>query len=79
MSAPTAGSCGILPAVLIGMEKNFDIEEDAILKAMLIASGVGAVLLKMQQCQVQRAAVRQSAACCGNGISCGCVAAGRHG
>lgn len=45
-AAPTAGSCGILPAVLIGMEKNFDIEEDAILKAMLIASGVGAVITK---------------------------------
>lgn len=45
-AAPTAGSCGILPAVLMGMEKNFNIEEEAILKAMLIASGVGAVITK---------------------------------
>lgn len=45
-AAPTAGSCGILPAVLIGMAKNFHIDREDILKAMLIASGVGAVITK---------------------------------
>lgn len=45
-AAPTAGSCGILPAVLIGMAKKFHIEREALLKAMLVASGVGAVITK---------------------------------
>lgn len=45
-AAPTAGSCGILPAVLIGMARNFHISRENILKAMLIASGVGAVITK---------------------------------
>lgn len=45
-AAPTAGSCGIIPAVLIGMARQFDIQREDTLKAMLVASGVGAVITK---------------------------------
>ncbi|MDD3429863.1 MAG: L-serine ammonia-lyase, iron-sulfur-dependent, subunit alpha [Oscillospiraceae bacterium] len=45
-AAPTAGACGILPAVLLAMAKEFNYEEDDILKALLTASGIGAVVVK---------------------------------
>lgn len=45
-AAPTAGSCGILPAVLLSTAKMLNASRDAVLKALLVASGVGAVITK---------------------------------
>ncbi|WP_310602605.1 L-serine ammonia-lyase, iron-sulfur-dependent, subunit alpha [Anaerosporobacter sp.] len=45
-AAPTAGSCGILPAVLIGMKEAKNLSEREVLQGLLTASGVGAVVMK---------------------------------
>ena len=44
VAAPTAGSCGVIPAVFISYETYFKALEDDMVKAMLIASGIGAVI-----------------------------------
>lgn len=43
-AAPTAGSCGILPAVLISVSEQLGATRRQTLEALLIASGVGAVI-----------------------------------
>ena len=44
VAAPTAGSCGVIPAVLLSYEKYFDVPEEECVKALLIAAGIGAVI-----------------------------------
>ncbi len=45
-AAPTAGACGIVPAVLISIEKARNIGEKAMLDAILTTSGIGTVIMK---------------------------------
>lgn len=45
-AAPTAGSCGILPAVLISVRDRYNLDEKKVLEGMLTASGIGAVVMK---------------------------------
>ena len=45
-AAPTAGSCGILPAVLLTMQEEYALPRRAVLDALLTASGFGAVVMK---------------------------------
>ena len=44
VAAPTAGACGVLPAVLVPLYQQGNIEEEDILKALYVASGIGAVI-----------------------------------
>ena len=44
VAAPTAGSCGVLPAVLLSYEEDFDVAEDDMVKAMYVAAGIGKVI-----------------------------------
>ena len=44
VAAPTAGACGVLPAVLVPLYKQSGLEEEDILKALYVASGIGAVI-----------------------------------
>ena len=44
VAAPTAGACGVLPAGLVPLYKQGNIEEEDILKALYVASGIGAVI-----------------------------------
>lgn len=44
VAAPTAGSCGVIQAVFISYETYFKALEDDMVKALLIASGIGAVI-----------------------------------
>ena len=44
VAAPTAGACGVLPAVLVPLYKSGRFDEEAILKALYVASGIGAVI-----------------------------------
>lgn len=44
VAAPTAGSCGVIPAVFISYETYFKALEDDMVKALLIASRIGAVI-----------------------------------
>lgn len=45
-AAPTAGACGILPAVLIGIRERLGLDRRRTLEGLLTASGVGAVIMK---------------------------------
>ena len=44
VAAPTAGSCGVLPAVLIPTWWNAHVPEEKILQAMFVAAGIGSVI-----------------------------------
>jgi len=44
VAAPTAGACGVLPAVLVPLYKSGGASEEEILKALYVASGIGAVI-----------------------------------
>lgn len=45
-AAPTAGSCGILPSVMVGISEEKNLSEDVVLKGLLTAAGIGAVITK---------------------------------
>ena len=44
VAAPTAGACGVMPAVLIPLYWRGNIPEEKMLEAMFTASGIGAVI-----------------------------------
>jgi L-serine dehydratase len=44
VAAPTAGSCGVLPAVLIPLAEKEHISDDEIIHALFIASGFGEII-----------------------------------
>lgn len=44
VACPTAGSCGVIPAVLIPFYKTHDITKDKIINALFIAAGIGQVI-----------------------------------
>lgn len=45
-AAPTAGACGILPAVLITLQEDLQLSRRTVLEGLLTASGIGAVITK---------------------------------
>ena len=44
VAAPTAGSCGVIPAVLISLEEEYGYSEDEITKGLIAAAGIGGVI-----------------------------------
>jgi L-serine dehydratase len=44
VAAPTAGSCGILPAVLITMQEERSLGQEALIQALYVAGGIGGVI-----------------------------------
>ena len=44
VAAPTAGACGVMPAVLVPLYWRENLSEDKMLEAMFTASGIGAVI-----------------------------------
>ena len=44
VAAPTAGSCGVLPAVLLPLARVGEADEDAICEALYVAAGFGQVI-----------------------------------
>lgn len=44
-AAPTAGACGILPAVLISMREKYSLSLDETIKGLMTASGICAVIM----------------------------------
>ena len=44
-AAPTAGACGILPAVLLTVQRQLNADEDQALQALVTATGFGAVII----------------------------------
>lgn len=45
-AAPTAGSCGVLPAVMLVAGRHAKASEQEMLDALLVASGVGAIIMR---------------------------------
>lgn len=45
-AAPTAGACGIMPAVLISVAEKYQLEKSIILKGLLTASGIGTIMVQ---------------------------------
>ena len=41
VAAPTAGSCGVLPAVLLSFEEQFSATEEQMVQALYVAAGIG--------------------------------------
>lgn len=44
VAAPTAGSCGVIPAVLLSFEEEEKRSEDDMVKALFVAAGIGEVI-----------------------------------
>lgn len=44
-AAPTAGACGILPAVLLTLAEDFSLPPERIREGLLLASGIGAIIM----------------------------------
>lgn len=44
VAAPTAGACGIIPAVLYSLAEEYDKSEESLILALITISGVGAVI-----------------------------------
>lgn len=44
VAAPTAGSCGVVPAVLLSMEQEREIPREEMIRALYVAAGVGGVI-----------------------------------
>ena len=44
VAAPTAGSCGVMPAVLLSMQERYDYPEDLMVEALYVAAGIGGVI-----------------------------------
>ena len=45
-ASPTAGSCGIMPAVLLGISQSKNTDRDTVIQALITASAVGAIYTK---------------------------------
>ena len=44
VAAPTAGACGVLPAVIISYQKHYKISKEKIIEALFVAAGIGEVI-----------------------------------
>ena len=44
VAAPTAGSCGVIPAVLLSYAEQREADEDRMVKALFVAAGIGEVI-----------------------------------
>lgn len=46
VAAPTAGSCGVLPAVLLTYQEQYLVSDDALTEALYTAAGIGGVIAR---------------------------------
>lgn len=44
VAAPTAGSCGVMPAVFLTYQKYFEVSDEKMTEAMFVAAGIGTVI-----------------------------------
>lgn len=44
VAAPTAGSCGVMPAVFLTYQEKYNASDDKMVEAMFVAAGIGAVI-----------------------------------
>ena len=62
VAAPTAGACGVLPAVLVPLFRRGTVDEEAIVRALYVAAGIGAVIATGPASPGPPAAVRRRSA-----------------
>lgn len=78
VAAPTAGACGVLPAVLMPLCQREELSQQQILEALYVASGIGAVV-------AHRASISGAAGGCqaeigtASAMAAGALVALRHG
>lgn len=46
VAAPTAGSCGIIPAAIISVAERFELDEKTVLKGLFASSEIGKIIVK---------------------------------
>lgn len=46
VACPTAGSCGVLPAVLLSVKEKFDLDEEDMVKGLFTSGAVGSIIGK---------------------------------
>ena len=44
VAAPTAGACGVMPAVLVTYYREYDVAEEKMIEAMYVAAGIGQII-----------------------------------
>lgn len=44
VAAPTAGSCGVMPAVLLSMQEKLSLPDERMVEALYVAAGIGGVI-----------------------------------
>lgn len=44
VAAPTAGACGVLPAVLVTYYREYNVPEETMIEAMYVAAGLGQII-----------------------------------
>lgn len=85
VAAPTAGACGVLPAVLVTFYREHEIEEERMIEAMYVAAGVGQVIAHRAflagasggcQAEIGSASAMAAAAICG--VAGGSIAQMEH-
>ena len=59
VAAPTAGSCGVVPAVFLSVHKNRGFSTEDMVKALYVAAGIGGVIANPRFFQGRQAAVRR--------------------
>jgi len=84
-AAPTAGSCGIIPAVLITVAENRKSSKEAVFNALLVSAGLGAVIMRNATvagaeggCQVECGAAAAMAAAAAVDLAGGTAEAALH-
>ena len=78
VAAPTAGSCGVIPAVLLTYGEQKDVSEEQLVRALFVAAGIGEVLAESASiagaeggCQAEiGTASAMAAAALADGTSC---------
>lgn len=44
VAAPTAGACGVMPAVLVTYYREYDVPEEKMIEALYVAAGIGQII-----------------------------------
>ncbi len=44
VAAPTAGSCGVMPAVFLSIQEKYDLPDERLIEALYVAGGIGGVI-----------------------------------
>ena len=44
VAAPTAGSCGVMPAVFLTYQEKYKVSDEKMIEAMFVAAGIGEVI-----------------------------------